>query len=125
MNILYWEGHLFVQFYYVCPHTLNINFSHFISLYGGMKVKTNVISGFLHKHSHQSWHRQFELMQRDRWLKRTLSWMPLFEGPPPITIMQGDTFSPGHIYTQSMFPVEAQSPQQFLLYRNTTQTHFH
>ena len=42
----------------------------------------------------QSWHSRFELIQQDLWLKRTLSSMPLFQGPPAVTVMQDDIFSP-------------------------------
>lgn len=62
---------------------------------------------------------QCELMRRDMWLKRALSLMPLFKGPPPIIVIEGDTGGS---------PACKQGfcwPQQPLLYQQTTKTHFH
>ena len=52
----------------------------------------------------QSWHSRFELIQQDLWLKRTLSSMPLFQGPLAVTLMQDDTFFPqslSHTHTHT------------------------
>lgn len=62
-----------------------------------LKVKTNI--GIPTQTIQSKQHSQFELTQRDPWLKRTLSSMPVFEGPQAVTVMQGDTSSSGHMYT--------------------------
>lgn len=62
---------------------------------------------------------QCELMRRDMWLKRALSLMPLFKGPPPIIVIEGDTG--GSPACRQGFC----SPQQPLLYQQTTKAHFH
>lgn len=87
-----------------------------------LKVKTNIgvpAQTLKTTQYEPSQHSQFALTQRDPQFKRTLSSMPLSEGPQAIAVMQGDTSSPGHIHTFVDASRASENPQQ--CYRINTQ----